>query len=193
VHLNNGLLAEVPQFIVYDAAFGDPFGLPDPLQDNYSLCMMSGVFLSTPPRPYADVTIQTPVSLPTNANSLRLLAWQDHADLVVKLGTQQIPMVELARNGGVISYGGDISALAGVTEDLSITATTRIILYTPPPNFSLVANSRLILDGLSLSALPIPEPTAVVLACGALVWPAIRRRRKFGQHFVRYPSKVFEV
>jgi hypothetical protein len=84
--------------------------------------------------------------------------------LSVSLGGQNIPFSVITTTPNYTLYGGDVSAFAGQTEQLTFTAPNGVNNYWG-------------LDDIQFSDQPIPEPGVFALGALLLGWRAVRRRR----------------
>jgi hypothetical protein len=133
-----------------------------PLAGNYSLSFWSGVASSNPEEghPWAFIS-QTGDILP-GTRSLRLLATGSFS---VFLDDVFIPMFHLGGN----SYGGDVSAFAGTTANLTIRAEG-----SPDPS---VMPPPVLVDEIVFLPVAVPEPGTLALALLAAGCLAQHRRR----------------
>jgi hypothetical protein len=91
-------------------------------------------------------------------------------NFVVSLAGTPVTMLPLSVGPNYTLYGGDITAMAGLTAELKITAPANLL---PSLNFVTI-------DGIQFSDQPIPEPSVFGLsALGALLlgWRVLGRRR----------------
>jgi hypothetical protein len=140
-----------------------------PLQGRYTAALFGGS-VSAP-----TATIYQTGLVPDGTMSLQFAAYSPDAPPVVTLGGQTINMVPLSqvsRPGFPASYtiyGGDISAFAGLTEQLSISAPSPA--GAPP--------SELFLDDIVFSPSTIPEPSPTGLFfLGVLLLSIVRGSRE---------------
>jgi hypothetical protein len=119
-------------------------------------------------------TLLLPVSLsqsgfiPEDAQSIQLkAAWPgpgaSSGPFTVQISGQPVEMLLLSSGAGYRVFGGDISEFAGSTADLSITAS---------------GYHNMLLDSITFSTVPIPEPSSCVLFVAGLLCLAtfIRKR-----------------
>ena len=127
-----------------------------PLIGNYSLLLFNGLQPPAGDRGIAEVW-QTG-TLPGNAQSVRFVATS--LTPVVSFAGNLITAQRIGGNARFNVFAGDISTYAGQTGELRFSHTG-------------------MLDGISFSVLPVPEPGAVVLlSVGAiLLWTRLRQRR----------------
>lgn len=123
-----------------------------PLQGNFSAFLFGGEF--------GPASITQTGLVPADAKSLRMAVAATLFN--VSLGGVAIPMVPLANHSTYVEYGGDISAFAGQVLTLRLTAPT-----PPPPQ---IPPSFFMVDDVTFSPEPIPEPATVsLLALGVLL------------------------
>ncbi|MCC6682611.1 MAG: PEP-CTERM sorting domain-containing protein [Phycisphaeraceae bacterium] len=182
--LNMSVTLNIPELVVIEGQ-PEPWSYwPAPIDGNYSLWIWSGGVVewgssNGPPyyfSRYSAMHIMQTGDVPADALSLRFRYEIDDAptDISVTLGGVSIALVEV--EPGVL--GGDISALAGLT-DQELVLTSETVLYQSDPNEyygpSWVFGSRVLIDDIEFSPLPIPEPATVsLLALGVLL--GYRRR-----------------
>jgi len=142
-------------------------GVGGPLQGNYSLLLaggnnfMSGGLTSS--------TISQTGLIPSGTMSILIDVEAEHA-FTVSMGSQAINMVPLQTFSTYTLYGGDISAFAGQSAELSITSP---FVLPPEDNPNMV-----LLDDITFSTQVVPEPSIFALsALGALLlsWRVLGR------------------
>lgn len=137
-----------------------PFYAPGTqLAGNYSLAFASGHLSAADfNSPWVNAYVSQTRSVPFGTQSLRLLAT---GPFQVFVGGVSIPMYSLGGN----SYGGDISAFAGLLSEVKImnTATT---IHTPT-----------VVDNVLFSSIGIPEPSSFALSISGVVLLMFRRHK----------------
>jgi hypothetical protein len=137
-----------------------PFYAPGgQLAGRYSLAFASGIQQgSVPGSPWVNAYLAQTGLIPEGMNSLTLLAtgpFQVYVDGV------PISMTPTAENHGFI---GDISQYAGTVAEIKI-VNTALTVHTPT-----------VLDNVSFSPVPVPEPTAIaIVALGVALLGGTRR------------------
>jgi hypothetical protein len=129
------------------------------LAGQYSLGFSSGYAHSGQGAPWQYNYLSQTGGIASNIQSFRLLA---RGPFEVFVGGVQIPMQSLGGN----LYAGNISAFAGTTTDFRIvnTATT---IHTP-----------VVVDNITFSTIPVPEPSIGALAgVGLAAWLLVRKMR----------------
>lgn len=112
-----------------------------PLEGSYSVFLEgSSIFAPT-----ADAAIAQTSLVPLTAMSLRLFM-SPGSNLQIKFGDQVIPLFQLGAAANYNIMGGDVSAFAGSTGELRLTALPHFGAY---------------LDNIFFSNQPIPEPGAI--------------------------------
>lgn len=137
--------------------------LGQPLVGSYSLAMHSGYFNAHDgSSPWTEAFISQTALVPSGTMSLRFQATRPVA---VFANGAPVPLVSLGGN----VLGGDFAAYDGQPTELKImNVTTPGDLAAPPT----------LLDDITFSSAPIPEPgTMALLALGATVALALRRRK----------------
>jgi hypothetical protein len=148
-----------------------------PLQGSYSLLLAGGNSLFE--GGLKSSTISQTGLVPSGMMSILMVVETEH-NFKVSMGGQAINMVPLQTISSYTAlFGGDISAFAGQTAQLTITSP-----YLPPPIAGQNPNPVL-LDGIQFSTQQVPEPSVFTLsALGA----ALLGRRVFRRG--RYPSSL---
>jgi hypothetical protein len=147
-----------------------PFYAPGTqLAGNYSLAFASGYTNSSgmpgaSDNPWVNAFIAQTGLVPTNAQSLRMLATGPFRVLV---GGVEVPMVSLGGN----AYGGNMSGFAGTLAEL------RIMNISPVGN----VHNPTIVDNILFSSSPVPEPTFLSLVAVGVVSLYLTRRRRTGR------------
>jgi hypothetical protein len=135
----------------------------------FTAVLSAGSDFSGGPSPAPAAIAQSGLT-PAGALSLRFAASALVGDLAISLDGVNIPFFALAAGSNYVTYGGDISALAGLTGELR---------FTEQPISSPF--STIFLDSIQFSDQPIPEPGVVALsALGAVLLTGhlMRRRRR---------------
>ena len=139
-----------------------------PLQGSYSPFLLGG---TVPNGSLASSTISQTGLVPNGTTSLIMDVYAQYG-FTASLGGQTVNMVPLQTFPSYTLYGGDISAFAGQTAQLSITA--------PPAPSGRGNLNGVLLDDIQFSDQPIPEPSLFDLsAFGAVLlgWRVLGRRR----------------
>ena len=104
--------------------------------------------------------------IPAGAKSLRLqVGTRFPGTFVVTIGGTSISMIPIAQIASQILYAGSISAFAGMSETLTITA--------PAPSFPTLNNVEL--DNITFSSQLVPEPSGLALWGVGCLAVALRR------------------
>jgi len=126
-----------------------------PLAGQYSVMLEAGLGFAHAP-PYDASIAQTGV-IPLDAQSLRFVGlFGGTAPPVVSLGGQALSLHTFAGPGFTL-YAADVSAFAGQTAELRFTVTT------DHASAQQGRGSAWLLDAISFSAVPVPEPSVVFL------------------------------
>ena len=105
-----------------------------------------------------DASLSQIGTIPTSAESLRFTTGLGTHFMSVSFGSQTLP-VTLLSTSPLVVYGVDISSFAGSTDQLKITAL-----------YNVLDNHYVVLDSITFSDQPIPEPSAFgLLALGGLL------------------------
>lgn len=148
--------------------FGPPSSAP--IDHNFSAFLQAGRDPENSRLPL-DVSLAQTGFIPSDARSIQFkvepFAPPYMGPFTVKLADQTISMIPLSLTPEYTLFGGDIASFAGTTAELRITAHA-----TVDPN-------NLMLDSISFSPTPIPEPSSWALLAGGLLCLAgfIRKRR----------------
>ena len=159
VYYRNEHLGLTGYYMLYDSV-SPAFAPGTQLAGRYSLGFSSGYANSGFGAPWQQNYLSQTGSVASDIQSFRLLA---RGSFDVLMGGAAIPMQSL---GGDL-YAGDISAFAGTTTEFRIvnTATT---IHTP-----------VIVDNITFSPIPVPEPSMFALVgMGAMAWLIVRRRTR---------------
>ena len=146
------------------ALFGPaPFG---PGDEQFSIGLKAGIlpFIGN-----VGASIAQTGQVPWDALSLQLRIHPGGENFSVALGGTAIPLVSLSMTDNYILYGGDVSAFAGMTKELTIAVHG--------------GESRVILDSIAFSPVPVPDPASaliLVFGCVFLVALKIRKRMQRG-------------
>ena len=159
-----------PYYLLIDAV--SPYYAPGgQLEGNFSLAMRNGWASSGeypgPDTPWLSFFVSQVGTIPMGTKSIHLQA--EGAPFAVLVDGVEIPMLSLDGN----AYGGDISSYAGNVVELKIISTAPVgwdSLSTPT-----------IIDNITFSEIPVPEPTtSVLLGLGLSLLLAGRRNvRRF--------------
>jgi hypothetical protein len=144
----------------------------------YSVLLFSGLQYPTVSTPTGSSTALAQTGLvPEGSLSLRLAIVGSAVD--VSLGGTSLPLVPLGMGtNNVLRYsmwGADVSAFAGLSEELRIT-----VPYSGEWPFGIY--NSLLIDSIAFSPNPIPEPgTWSLLVLGAAAWLVAKGRRRRGR------------
>jgi hypothetical protein len=142
----------------------NPFGSQPALDGNYSATLDAGQNSTG----FGSAAIYQTGIIPGIARSLTFEAAYDVAALQLSVGGQNVPFYVIGISPAFSTYGADISAFAGLNEQIEFTETS-----TPSDRFGTVY-----LDGITFSPNSIPEPqTWALMFCGAAGWFLMRRRK----------------
>jgi len=151
LHYNDGCLSPCSSIAIVDQP-GFTWG--NPLVGRYSVILTAGFDLGNR---YESSIAQTGL-IPTDAQSVRFLGrFNGPAPPIVSVGGQAVPLYSLNQTANFTVYGADIAAFAGQTAELRFTVASdyNTILQR--------GGTQLMLDAISFSATPVPEPSVVVL------------------------------
>jgi hypothetical protein len=142
------------------------------IDGNYSFWMNSGLLYPTPTPAVASDTILAQSGLvPTGSRSL-LMKVSNESPFSVGLGGTSLSLIPLSTTARYTLYGADVSAFEGMSEELRIT-----VPYSG--NWPFGVYNSLIIDSISFSPNPIPEPgTWALLGLGAAAWLLTKGRRR---------------
>ena len=146
-------------------------GTYDTIEGTFTVLLQGGV-IQVPGDGFvpAAASISQTGLVPTSAKSIQFKTHPDLGAFLLSLGGQNIPLLALSSTANYTLFGGDISASAGQTRELSFSA-----LRNPSSGLNDWG-----LDSIRFSDQPIPEPGVFGLsALGALLlgWRALRQRR----------------
>lgn len=119
-----------------------------------------------------DVSVSQSGFVPVDSLSIRFIAapgvsFPGASGLRLELDDQNIPLQVLSTIGGYVEIGGDISAFAGQTANLEIIAIADLLRY-----------NVVLLDAITFSPVPVPEPsTWALLGVGLLCFANYIRKR----------------
>ena len=164
---NGGALEETSVALLNSAVFT--------LDGNY--CVELTAESNAPPDFFKTSSISQTGSVPLNAKSIQFLtlivdpsSMHAQSNPFVTLNGSTINLVPISTNGNIVTLAGDVSAFAGTTAQLTITAAG-----TPGDSLENV----FALDDISFSPNPVPEPsTLTLLGLGSLGFLV---RRRFGR------------
>ena len=135
-------------------------GYGPPIDGNYSVLLQGGVIGSTPTAASISQTGLIPATAETLSFELGT-SFGGFGSLDVFIGTQSIPISAMGTGANYTLYGGDISAWAGLTEQLTISAP------------GLSGNWEIDDISFSTNVVASPEPSIVALsAIGGLLFGA---------------------
>jgi hypothetical protein len=147
-----------------EAILGTNAAVSGPIQGRYTAVLQAGLG----DQGSVSASIAQVGLVPATAASLRFLVSMGTGPFEVSVGGHTLPTVLLSQNGGIGTYGADISAFAGQTQGLRFTA--------------LAPSYNLYLDGIQFSSTPIPEPgNWSLLLCGAVIFGIRGWRRQAGK------------
>jgi hypothetical protein len=175
IHHNNACLSPCTAMFIYD----QPGPLwRGPLVGNYSVALSAGPYTSGP---YQASIAQTGL-IPSDARSVHFFGLFNGSSqiipaadqLIVSVGGQSLPIYSFVPEGrDYRDFAVDVSAFAGQTAELRFTVVTEA---APPGQQG--RGSHLMLDFISFSATPVPEPAVgVFLLVGTCVlgWRKLRK------------------
>lgn len=128
------------------------------LQGRYSMLLHSGYFSSSPSA-WVDAAIWQSGLIPADTHSITL---QGEGSFSVYVNGSQVAMNNLGGN----LYGGDISSYAGTNSEIKIAHTVTAGQY-----------SSALVDNISFSTAPAPEPSKMMLLALGLMALITRRQR----------------
>lgn len=129
-----------------------------PLSDSYSVLLNGGGT--------ASVSISQTGRVPDGTSSLQFEAQSYGYPFSVSMGGQTLTPVVLSSSAAYSIYGADISSFSGQTATLTFTS---LPYDTPPPAF-------LLLDNISFSPNPIPEPSSLLLLASGIGLLTVSRK-----------------
>jgi hypothetical protein len=134
--------------------FGPEWSFPPRIEGTYTVLLQPG----STGQGVVDASIGQTGLIPAGTESMRFKSDPFSSDFAVSIGGVPVPALQLGAYPNYSLFGTDVSAFAGLTEELRITALFR------------VGGSRFAyLDSIEFSNLPIPEPSVLGLfAIGAL-------------------------
>jgi|GEM_PF-2433248 len=148
-------LASTQWFLLADDTLSGTIG-DYSLQGRYSMMLHSG-YASSSPSPWVDAAIWQTGLIPSGTQSFTL---QAEGDFSVYVNGNLIPMNFMSGN----VYTGNISNYAGTTSEIKIAHTVPAAQY-----------SSVLVDNISFSTTPAPEPSRMMLLLLGLV--AVMNRR----------------
>jgi hypothetical protein len=133
-----------------------------PIDGNYSVNLYA--FADAPLNLYKTASISQTGDVPANARSIQFLMRPYPPNVVqatplVTLNGTVINVFPISTNGAVFTMGGDITAFAGTTAQLTIK-----VAGTPGGAFPYYVENYFDLDDISFSPTPVPEPSSALLA-----------------------------
>jgi hypothetical protein len=147
------------------------------IEGTYTAFLQSGYPFHQDPIAHVSAALSQTGQIPAAARSILLKARVVGGTLSASLGEETLSLTPLSAGPNYTLYGANIPDMAGQTEELRISAVSRI--YSPP--FPPMA-SWVWLDSISFSPeVIVPEPSVVALVvCGGLLfgWKILRKRPK---------------
>jgi len=123
-------------------------GYGPPIDGNYSVLLQGGVIGNAP----TSASISQTGLIPPTAESLVFkvaATYGGFGSLVFYVGTQSVPLTAVGTGADYTLYGGDISALAGQTEQITISAPGQ--------------SGNWEIDDITFSPTAVPEPNTLAL------------------------------
>ena len=140
------------------------------LAGSYSAILQAGVSLNNPSPTLVDTTLSQTSLVPVSANSLRFRVYYWPNPLLIFLGGQRLPLVELQSAANYTLLGADVRAWQG--------QVARLDFHLLHPLAFI--NNTIKLDAIQFSVQPIPEPATfglIALGAVALGGGMLRRNR----------------
>jgi hypothetical protein len=143
-----------------------------PIDGSYTLELSA--YANAPSDLYKTSSISQTGDVPANAKSIQFLLRSPYSIVqsnpLVTLNGTTINLVPISTNGNIVTMAGDVSAFAGTTAQLQISAAG-----TSGNGFFYTEN-YFDLDDISFSPNPAPEPSSIALcALGGLIAFAAKR------------------
>jgi len=168
------------QIGLYDGGPGGFYLLPAPLHGLYSVFLGSGHDWPGGGEGSGDEFISQTGQVSTFANSIWFMTsnggllpgWDAPYELILSLGGQRIPYIEVARDDTSITYAASVSSFAGDIVEL------RFYLH----NLAAAPDGGILLglDNIYFSSQIVPEPSSLTLVGASMVTLAVVRcRRRF--------------
>jgi hypothetical protein len=153
----------------------DPF---DVIQGNFSVLLYSGLVCPLPTG--ADATIAQTGLVPYYARSLEIKVSRFPVPFSVMLGGESISMMQMSTGPNFLLFAGDISAHAGLEQELRITVP---YVGTAPRGQAY----SVLIDDIVFSRNLIPEPRAWALGgMAVLIYASRRLLRKVISFFIHH-------
>jgi hypothetical protein len=147
-----------------------------PADGNFSAVLQAGDAVNPVTGRFQEVpvTISQTGQIPGTAQSLRFIAGATPGALFVTFNGQNVPLFQLSAG----SYAGDISAYAGQIGELSFGAQP-VLNNSDPKGVPYLTDTLVILDDITFSIEPVPEPgTIALILCGAVLMGFNRRGKQ---------------
>lgn len=130
------------------------------IQGNFSVDLYGANFFSGVGSATASIS-QTGL-VPVDAKSIKFLVNESFQSIesfpTLTLNGTVIPLLTESTSGGIVTLVGDVSSFAGTTEKLQFSATP-----TSVPGHDATFENEFLLDSISFSPTPAPEPSAWLL------------------------------
>lgn len=141
--------------------------ISDPvLEGTYSAFLITDFAFGTP------ASLSQTGSIPSDAQSLRVLVSQSRLPPILTLNAMQMPLIRLSNPMGPddpIMYGADVTIFAGAEADMQFASSVA-------PSLGVTG-----FDGITFSPLPIPEPTSLLQIVLFALGLGLRRRASRGR------------
>jgi hypothetical protein len=155
------------------------------LDGNYSVLLTAAA--NAPPDLFKTSSISQTGQVPRTAKSIQFLILVEdptstyaESNPLVTLNGATINLIPISTNSGVVTLAGDISAFAGIIAQLTITAAGT------PGSSNFERENDFVLDDISFSPNPAPEPsTLALLAFGSFGLLARRLSSNRALNFVK--------
>ena len=151
LHYNDQCLSPCTSIALVDQP---GFNWGNPILGTYSVILSAGFDLGN----RYESSIAQAGLIPSDAKSVRFFGrFNGPQSPIVSVAGQALPLYTLNQLGNSTFYGADLSAFAGQTAELRFTVATDYATVLQG------GGSRLMLDAISFSATPVPEPSVVSL------------------------------